>query len=100
MTEDPLSQGLGSVKKWGGVKSGAPIKRGGQLFPRIDDDRKEKLLKMPGLRRQQIWSSFSPAIMPASPLLLLRCWESTCNKFHPRQAIPDNSLPAITLTPG
>jgi len=33
------------VKKWGGVKAGVSINRSEQLFPRIDDDRKEELLK-------------------------------------------------------
>ena len=45
MTQDILSQGMDSVKKWGGVKASSSINRGGQLFPRIDDDRKEELLK-------------------------------------------------------
>jgi methionyl-tRNA synthetase len=45
MTEDSLSQGMDSIKKWGGVKAGSSINRAEQLFPRIDDDRKEELLK-------------------------------------------------------
>ena len=45
MTEDSLSQEMDSVKKWGGVKAGVSINRSEQLFPRIDDDRKEELLK-------------------------------------------------------
>jgi methionyl-tRNA synthetase len=45
ITEDSLSQGMDSVKKWGGVKAGASINHSEQLFPRIDDDRKEELLK-------------------------------------------------------
>ncbi len=42
--EKIMSQGMSSIKKWGGLKAGLPVKRGEQLFPRIDDDRKKELL--------------------------------------------------------
>lgn len=45
LTEDPLSQGIDSIRKWGEVKAGSCIKHGDQLFPRIDNDGKEELLK-------------------------------------------------------
>lgn len=48
ITEDSLSQGMDSAKKWGGIKAGAFVNPGEQLFPRIDDDRKKELLKLKG----------------------------------------------------
>lgn len=45
ITEDSLSQGMESAKKWGGTKAGAFVTRGEQLFPKIDDDRKKELLR-------------------------------------------------------
>jgi methionyl-tRNA synthetase len=37
-------QGMASVAKWGGLKSGGQIQSGTQLFPRIEDKEAEKIL--------------------------------------------------------
>lgn len=42
MSKGPLSQGIGSIRKWGGLEAGTTVNRGNQLFPRIMDDIKEK----------------------------------------------------------
>ena len=48
MSEDPLSQGIKSLKKWGQLKAGSTINLGDQLFPRIDvNGEKENLSNKP-----------------------------------------------------